>query len=129
VTVDSSALMAILLAEPEAQTIADLLARTDTLRMSAATYVEVIHVCDRRIGSEAVAVADRLIDRARIEIVPFTLEQAQWARHARLTYGVGRHPAGLNFGDCFAYALAKSTGEPLLFKGNDFSKTDVTSAI
>lgn len=126
--VDSSAILAVLLFEPEAAAFADLLARTDNLRMSTATYVELVNACDRRVGPEAVADAEHLIERAQIELVAFTVEQAQWARHARLTYGIGRHPAKLNFGDCFAYALAKATGEPLLFKGNDFIHTDISAA-
>lgn len=127
--VDSSAILAILLLEPESRTFAELLAGTADLRMSAATYVELVNVCDRRAGLDAVAGAERFIERARIELAPFTVEQARWARHARLTYGAGRHPANLNFGDCFAYALAKETGEPLLYKGNDFAHTDIAAAV
>jgi ribonuclease VapC len=129
VIVDTSAVMAILLVERDARTFADALAEALRPRMSAATYVELVNVCDRRLGSAAIPTADELIKRARLEIEPFTVEQAQWARHARLTYGVGRHRANLNFGDCFVYALAKSTGEPLLFKGDDFVHTDIVSAI
>ena len=121
--------MVVLLVEPEAKTFARLLERAAKSRMSTASYVELVNVCDRRIGIDAVAMADRLIERARIELIPFTVEQARWARHARLTYGIGRHPANLNFGDCFSYALAKSTGEPLLYKGNDFAHTDIVPAI
>ena len=126
--VDSSAVLAVLLVENDARWFADRLAETPNLRMSTATYIELITVCDRRIGREAVADVDEIIGKARIELVPFTIEQVQWAKHARLTYGVGRHPANLNFGDSFAYALAKQTGEPLLFKGNDFAHTDVVPA-
>lgn len=72
---------------------------------------------------------DTLIRRAGIVIEPFTEEQAHVARQAYTDFGKGRHPAGLNFGDCFAYALARATAEPLLFKGEDFSKTDITSAL
>lgn len=127
--VDSSALLAILLVEPDAGTYAERLAGPARARISTATYVELINVCDRRVGRDAVAEAERLIESAMIELVPFTIEQAQWARHARLTYGVGRHEAALNFGDCFTYALAKETGEPLLFKGSDFAYTDLTAAL
>lgn len=127
--VDSSAVLAVLLVEDDARWFADRLSETPSLRMSAATYIELVTVCDRRIGREAVADVDEIIGKARMELVPFTIEQMQWAKHARLTYGVGRHPANLNFGDCFAYALAKQTGEPLLFKGNDFARTDVVAAI
>jgi ribonuclease VapC len=128
VIVDSSAVLAVLLVEDDARWFADRLAETPSLRMSTATYIELITVCDRRIGREAVVDVDEIIGKARIEFVPFTIEQMQWAKHARLTYGVGRHPANLNFGDCFAYALAKQSGEPLLFKGNDFAHTDVVPA-
>ena len=127
--VDSSALLAILLVEIDAAAFAGALAAAPAARMSAATYVELISVCDRRVGAEAVAKAEQMIERARIELVPFTIAQAHWARHARLTYGVGRHAAGLNFGDCFTYALAKESGEPLLYKGNDFTLTDITPAM
>ena len=127
--VDSSAVLAILLREADAERFELALAAAQRNAMSTATYVELVNVIDRRVGERQIATAEQLLAVAKIELVPFTAEQAQWARHARLTYGAGRHPAGLNFGDCFAYALAKSTGEPLLFKGNDFSKTDVTSAI
>lgn len=126
--VDTSAILAVLLVEPEAASFADVMERTAALRMSTATYVELINVCDRRIGPDGMAKADQLIARAQIELIPFTIEHAQWARHARLTYGTGRHPASLNFGDCFAYALAKATGEPLLYKGDDFAQTDIEKA-
>ena len=122
-------MLAILLVESDARTYAEHLERADRARISTASYVELINVCDRRVGIDAVAAADRLIERAEIELIPFTIEQARWARHARLNFGVGRHPANLNFGDCFAYALVKATGEPLLFKGNDFARTDIASAI
>jgi len=126
--VDTSAIIAILQVESDAIWFAERLAAAPNPRMSAATYVELVTVCDRRIGTAAVGKAERLLQRSNIDFVPFTVEQARWARHARLTYGVGRHPANLNLGDCFAYALAKETGEPLLFKGNDFAHTDVIAA-
>jgi ribonuclease VapC len=126
--IDTSVMLAVLLEEPEAAAFTELLVRTADLRMSTATYVELVNACDRRVGPEAVAKAEQLIERTQIELVAFTVEQAQWARHARLTYGIGRHPAKLNFGDCFAYALAKTTGEQLLFKGDDFSQTDIAAA-
>jgi ribonuclease VapC len=127
--VDSSAVLAILLREPDAGRFELALDAAPRNAMSTATYVELVNVIDRKVGERQIATAEQLLVVAKIELVPFTAEQAQWARHARLTYGAGRHPASLNFGDCFAYALAKSTGEPLLFKGNDFSQTDVTPAI
>lgn len=127
--VDSSALIAILWSEPEAEQFEAALDSAPRNAMSAATYVEVVNVIDRRAGAAALAIADELIDEVGINIVAFTLEQVRWARHARLTYGAGRHPANLNFGDCFAYALAKETGEPLLYKGNDFQHTDIVAAV
>lgn len=127
--VDTSALLAILLVENDAVWFADRLEDARTARISAVTYIELITVCDRRVGASAVADAEEMISRSGIELVPFTVEQARFAKHARLTYGAGRHPANLNFGDCFAYALAKSTGEPLLYKGNDFSHTDIATVV
>lgn len=126
--IDSSAVVAVLRREPEAEEFARLIAGATNPRMSTATYVELVNVIDRRLGDEALAIFDRFIEAAEIELVAFTPEQAQWARQARLTFGVGRHKAALNFGDCFAYALAKETGEALLFKGGDFAETDVTPA-
>jgi ribonuclease VapC len=127
--VDTSAIMAVLLREPDAKRFELLLAAAPRRLLSTASFVEVINVIDRRLGADLVATAEALLAAAKIELAPFTVEQAQWARHARLTYGIGRHRAGLNFGDCFVYALAKSTGEPLLFKGDDFVHTDIVPAI
>lgn len=126
--VDSSAILAILLREPDAERFERALDASARNAMSTATYVELVNVIDRRVGAELLAAAEELLVIAQIELIPFTVEQAQWARHARLTYGIGRHPARLNFGDCFAYALAKTTAEPLLFKGDDFTQTDVEVA-
>lgn len=81
---------------------------------------------DVRLGEAGGRELDLLCYKAQITIVPFTAEQAEIARYAYRTYGKGRHPAELNYGDCFAYALAKTSGEPLLFKGNDFLQTDIT---
>jgi ribonuclease VapC len=128
VIVDSSAVIAILMREADAERFELALDRAPRNAMSTATYVELVNVIDRKIGAELLGKADELLVTAKMEIIPFTLEQARWARHARLTYGIGRHPAKLNFGDCFAYALAKTTGEPLLFKGDDFSHTDIVAA-
>ena len=126
--VDSSAVIAILMREPDAERFERALDLAPRNAMSTATYVELINVIDRKAGGYLLGNADELLATAMVELIPFTLEQAQWARHARLTYGIGHHPARLNFGDCFAYALAKVTGEPLLFKGDDFSRTDVVAA-
>ena len=86
-------------------------------------------VIEGQIGPEAGRQCDTFFRRAGIVIEPVTVEQAHLARQAFLDFGKGRHPAGLNFGDSFAYALAKVTGEPLLFKGEDFKKTDIPSAL
>jgi ribonuclease VapC len=128
VIVDSSAIIAILMRESDAERFERALDQAPRNAMSTATYVELINVIDRKAGAYLLGNADELLATAMMELVPFTLEQARWARHARLTYGAGRHTANLNFGDCFAYALAKATGEPLLFKGNDFSQTDIVAA-
>ena len=97
--------------------------------MSAATFLELSIVIEGQIGPDAGRQVDAFFRRANILIEPFTVEQAHVARQAFLDFGKGRHAAGLNFGDCFSYALAKVTGEPLLFKGEDFKKTDIPSAL
>lgn len=121
--VDTSALMAILLQEEDARTYADAIAGASTV-MSAASYVELTIVALSR-GLRGRAELEATLADALIEIVPVTIDQAQLAADAYERYGKGRHPAGLNFGDCFAYALARSRNEPLLFKGEDFALTDV----
>jgi ribonuclease VapC len=97
--------------------------------MSAANYLEAGIVIDNQIGAAAGRQFDALIARAGIRVEAVTREHADIARLAYLDFGKGNHPARLNFGDCFAYALSKSTDRPLLFKGDDFSKTDVQSAL
>ena len=127
--VDSSAILAILFNEPDAAIYAEAIANTSSCRISAANYVEaavVIEAQNPRAGSRQF---DTFMRRARITVEPVTEEQAHLARQAYADFGKGRHPAGLNFGDCFSYALAKAMGEPLLFKGNDFSKTDVGAVL
>lgn len=98
-------------------------------RISAPTFVEVSIVIETRTGAQGVLLWETMLRESRMAIEPFTEEHAFLARQAYSDYGKGRHPAGLNFGDCFSYALAKSTGEPLLFKGEDFRKTDVIPAL
>lgn len=128
--VDSSALIAILRREPEAAQFARILDETDELSCSAATYLETAIVVDSRRDPIANLTLDDLIARAGIMIEPFTEAQAQIARQAYRDYGKGSgHPANLNFGDCFAYALARAKREPLLYKGDDFIHTDLRSAI
>lgn len=128
--VDSSALLAVLLKESDWLTYLRALAKARMRAVSAASYVEAAIVFDARAPDPDVAQRlDGIIERAQIVIEPVTPEQARIARQAYLTFGRGRHPAGLNFGDCFAYALAKATGRPLLYKGGDFAQTDITSAL
>lgn len=126
---DTSALAAIFFGEPEADLYTQLIHDADRCLISAGNFLELTMVIEGQIGPEAGRQCDTFFRRAGIVIEPFTVEQAHLARQAFLDFGKGRHPAGLNFGDCFAYALAKNTGEPLLFKGNDFKKTDVVSAL
>ena len=123
--IDSSALLAVLFQEEDARYFAEAIASAFTCRMSAANFLEVAINIDVHGDAEASRQLDNFVRRAGIEIVPVTHEQAQIARQAYLDFGKGRHPAGLNFGDCFAYALVRDTNEPLLFKGNDFGKTDI----
>jgi ribonuclease VapC len=125
--VDTSALVAILLQEEDADTYADAIAGATTTALSAASYVELAIVSLSR-GVRGRAELEATLADAAIEIVPVTLAQARAAAGAYERYGNGRHPAALNFGDCFAYALALARGEPLLFKGTDFALTDVLCA-
>jgi len=126
--IDSSALMAILLEEPDASVYASAIMNDSTRLVSAATLVEAsIAMLSRRQG-DALAVLDLLTTRLRLLVIPVDHQQALLARDGFRRFGKGRHPAGLNFGDCFSYALSKQTGEALLFKGNDFSETDVLRA-
>ncbi|MGA2183268.1 MAG: type II toxin-antitoxin system VapC family toxin [Bryobacteraceae bacterium] len=128
--VDTSALLAILRDEPEAAACARAIESVPIRRISAANFLEAAIVLD---GSRDPIVSrrfDDLLREARLLIEPVTEAQARTAREAYRDFGKGiGHPARLNFGDCFAYALAKSTGEPLLFKGNDFTHTDLTAAL
>ena len=126
---DTSALAAILFGEPEAALFTQLIHAADRCLISAGNFLELSIVLEVQIGPNAGRQCDVFFSRARIIIEPFTVEQAHLARQAFLDFGKGRHAAGLNFGDCFSYALAKITGEPLLFKGEDFKKTDITSAL
>ena len=122
---DTSALLAVLFDEPDADYFERAIAGATTCRMSAANHLEAAMVVESRMGDEGGRQLDNFVEAAEIEIVPVTPEQAQAARLAWRRYGKGNHPAGLNFGDCFAYALAEAAREPLLFKGEDFSLTDI----
>jgi len=128
--VDSSALIVILRDEPEAMAYATAIENAAHRRISAANFVEAAIVIDGSRDPIASRRFDDLIREAGIAIEPVTEAQARIAREAYRDFGRGSgHPAALNFGDCFAYALAKATGESLLFKGADFSKTDIKPAI
>jgi ribonuclease VapC len=124
--VDTSALVAIFLLEPEAEQFAHAILEAPRAAISAANLLEAGIILDSRIGHQDSSELDEFIVNVGLEVEPVTLNQVRVARHAYRTYGRGNHPAGLNFGDCFAYALAKTAGLPLLFKGGDFARTDIT---
>jgi len=126
--IDTSALLAILQDEPERRSFNEAIEAAESRVMSVASYVEVSVVIESRYGAEGVRELDRFIDRADIDLVAVDVEQGTVARDAFSRFGKGRHPAGLNFGDCFAYALARVLAQPLLYKGDDFSKTDLAAA-
>ncbi|MGI8968073.1 MAG: type II toxin-antitoxin system VapC family toxin [Chloroflexota bacterium] len=128
--IDTSALLAILRAEPEARSCADAIERSAVRRVSAGTFLEVAIVIDSSRDPIASRRLDDLLHAANISIEPMTKDQAQIEREAHRDFGKGSgHPAQLNFGDRFAYALAKVMADPFLFKGNDFDHTDVTPAM
>jgi len=127
--VDTSAFVAILKREPEQAAFSHLLEVTQQVSMSAATYLEASIVIDALRQPTASRALDDLIERSKIIIEPVTVEQAKIARQAYRDYGKGSgHPANLNFGDCFSYALAREKREPMLYKGDDFVHTDIRSA-
>ena len=126
--VDTSAIIAILRDESDAENLSSAIESAEVRRVSAGTYVEAAIVVDANRDPVLSRRLDSFLHQALITVEPVTVEQARIAREAYRDYGKGRHRAGLNFGDCFAYALAKDKGEPLLFKGNDFRRTDVEPA-
>jgi ribonuclease VapC len=126
---DTSALLAILQDEPERRAFNEAIKAAGSRLLSVASYVETSMVIESRHGAEGLRDLDLVVDRAQIELVAVDVEQGRAACRAFSRFGKGRHPAGLNFGDCFAYALASTRAEPLLFKGDDFSATDVTPAV
>jgi ribonuclease VapC len=126
--IDTSALVSILDQEPEAERLAHAVAAASERMLSAANLVETGIVMQVRRGDEAVRDLDLLLAKLKIEIIAVSAKQANLARKAFQRFGRGRHPARLNFGDCFAYALAKDSGAPLLFKGEDFPQTDIAVA-
>jgi ribonuclease VapC len=127
--VDTSALVAIFLLEPEAGQFAHEILEAPRAAISAANLLEAGIILDARIGHQDSFELDEFIASVGLEVEPVTVDQVRVARRANRTYGKGNHPAGLNFGDCFAYALAKTTGLPLLFKGADLAQTDITPAL
>ncbi len=128
--IDTSALLAILFLEPEAERFARAIAGAARRLISAGTLLETGIVLQARHGDEGTRDLDLLVLKLRLVVAPVTERQVGLARRAYRQYGKGQHhPAGLNFGDCFAYALARSSGRPLLFKGEDFARTDVRRAV
>ena len=123
--IDTSALVAIMLDEPERRSFNERIEADSVRLLSAASFVETALVIETRLGEAGGREFDLLLHRAAVEIVPVDADQAEIARRALRQFGRGRHPAGLNFGDSFAYALATTRGEPLLLKGSDFALTDV----
>src|SRR5579863_3514171 len=126
---DTSALVAVLYREADADLYTRIIHDADHCLISAASFLELSIVIEGQLGAEALRQCDMFLRRAGIAIEPFTVEQAHIARQAFHDFGKGRHTAGLNFGDCFAYALTKTSGEPLLFKGDDFRRTDIASVL
>lgn len=127
--IDTSALIAYLEREPLADRIEEVLLAADQCLVSAATVVEAGIVIEARRGEAGGHALDLLLHRLNVRIVPVDGDQAEHARAAYRSFGKGRHSAGLNFGDCFAYALAMVTGQELLYVGSDFARTDVLSAL
>ena len=127
--VDTSAIITVIAREPLSGAVRDRLRQDAPLRMSAATVAELLIVADNRFGRSLKGDAERFLVEAGVDVVPFGSEDARRAADAYAAFGKGNHPARLNMGDCFAYALAKTRDEPLLFKGDDFTHTDVRSAL
>jgi ribonuclease VapC len=126
---DTSALLAVLQDEPERRAFNERIEAADGCALSTANLVEAGIVIEARYGPPGALALDRFLEIAKVSFVPVDLEQAGLAREAYRRYGRGHHPAGLDVGDCFAYALATSRGAPLLFKGDDFARTDVEPAL
>lgn len=126
---DTSALLALLLDEPEAEAFRAAVADDPTRLVSAGTLIETAVVIEARKGAAGGRELDALIRAAHVEVVPVDADHYAEARRAYRQFGRGHHPAALNFGDVFAYALARVAGEPLLFKGNDFAQTDISRVL
>jgi ribonuclease VapC len=125
--IDSSAVLAILQNEPERRAFNEAIEAAATRSWSAASFVETSMIVESRYGSDGMRDLDLFIAKAQIELIAVDVEQAHLARQAFRQFGKGRHPAGLNFGDCFSYALARALSDPLLYKGADFGKCDIES--
>jgi ribonuclease VapC len=123
--IDTSAILAIFLGEPERSQFLELLRQADSRLFSAGNALEAAIVLEARRGDSVIRELDLFVHRTKVDIVPVDVEQVEVARAAWRIYGKGRHPAGLNFGDCFAYALAKTSDEPLLAAGAVFARTDI----
>ena len=127
--VDSSAVLAVLNREPDAEVFQEAMLTAAPCRMSVASWLETSIVVEGRGGAEAGHELDAFLKYAQVEASPVTVEHLEAARTAWRRFGKGRHPAGSNFGDCFAYATALMADEPLLYKGNDFARTDIPAAL
>ena len=127
--IDPSAIVAILFGEADAERLSAAIDADPIRLMSAASVLETSMVIESEQGEEGEREMDFLLLKIGVEIIAFNEEQLKVARYAFREYGKGRHAAGLNFGDCFSYALSRTSGEPLLFKGDDFTKTDVTACL
>ncbi len=127
--IDTSAVIAILFAEPLVHRLESAVLDAARAALSAASLVEAGIVAQGRRGDVGERELDLLLRRLRVETVPLTADHAETARDAFRRFGKGRHPAGLNFGDCFSYALARALGEPLLFVGDEFARTDIAVAV
>ena len=127
--IDTSAVLAILFGDADAECYENAIAAAWPRRMSAVALLEAAMVVEGRGDAAAGQALDTFLEKASVEFVAVTAEHAIAARRAWRRFGKGNHPAALNFGDCFAYALAEATGEPLLFKGTDFARTDVAVAL
>jgi ribonuclease VapC len=129
VIIDTSAMLAVALREPDGRRYLKAILVAMPRRISVSNWLEATMVVDRRGNTQAVDWLEDLIQQAEIEVMPVSVSQGEIARRAWRTYGRGIHPARLNYGDCFAYALAKEARELLLFKGNDFAQTDIEPAL
>lgn len=129
IVVDTSAIIAVLYREAEFDQFVRLITDAESCLVSAVCYLEASMVLIGRGTPEAAKELDVFLERMVIEFVPFDYELAKRAREAFIRFGRGRHPARLNFGDCVSYALARARGLPLLYKGEDFARTDIVSAV